>query len=678
VVGNAADSLKKSSGSGTTISAKDISRARAQSSAEMLRRVPGLQVRTEDATGLRLNLGVRGLNPSRGRLVLVQEDGAPVAVSPYGEPELYYSTPIERIARIDVIKGSDLLLYGPQTVGGTVAFTTWSPPEHEEAVVQGDIGGYNYRKALVRYGNSLADGNIGYVIQAFRKQGDGFRGMAFEATDVMGKITFSTSRRSDLTLKLAAYDELSRTTYVGLTQPMYEENPRQDTVAPDDRFAIRRYEANLTHEVRFSPQTRLQTRVFAQVTDLTFRQQEFDRSRVDGVAYARSFRPFANDDSGLFFKPTATLQPRTYELLGLEPSVEHRFFTGPIAHKLTLGGRAMVDRARRRSFQTAFSTSDSGSSLSDSITTIGGFAGYLADQIAFRDYLVVTPTVRVEHSISKRQTLRVQDENGARDVNINAETTATGVMPGLAMVWGSPAFNVFGSLHSGYSPARVSQSIVPGGAATGLNAERSTNYELGTDLRPTRWFRARTAGFLINFDNQLISNNTLSGSSAEFRNGGKTRHLGGEMSLTSQLGRGLRLPIALDLQVNYTLAHSVFTGGRYDGNRVPYSPMHTAAAVVDVEHSSGPGAQVSITYVGQQYADELNTVEPDPSGRSGLVPFYAVVDAGLRYAHHPSGLTASLSVKNALDNVYLAGRLPNGIFTAGFRQAFASLSWSTR
>ncbi len=117
VQGNKVDALKRASGSGTTIGQREIRNAQPQSAAELLSRVPGMQVRTEDPMGFRLNLGVRGLSPARSRLILMEEDGVPVVVSPYGEPELYYTPMVERIEHIDVLKGSDVLRYGPQTVG---------------------------------------------------------------------------------------------------------------------------------------------------------------------------------------------------------------------------------------------------------------------------------------------------------------------------------------------------------------------------------------------------------------------------------------------------------------------------------------------------------------------------------------------------------------------------------
>jgi Fe(3+) dicitrate transport protein len=347
-----------------------------------------------------------------------------------------------------------------------------------------------------------------------------------------------------------------------------------------------------------------------------------------------------------------------------------------VGHRLIVGARAMADIARRRLSRGTTPDTETGDLLSDDTTSILGLSGYVQDRIAFRDNLLVTPGVRVEHSYSRRLTRRVLEGDLVRDVELRGSSQATGVMPGLGFAAGRPALNLFWGVHSGYSPPRVSQSITPTGQDAGLSAERSMNYELGVRARPFRWLRTEGTGFVTAFDNQLVSNNTLSGTSAEFKNGGKTRHLGAEITAIAHLGGRGKLPLEVDVSGQYTYVRSTFVGGPNAGNFVPYSPEHTLTATVDAEHRTGIGAQVSISRVGQQFADETNAIEPDISGRAGVIPSYSVLDLGARYRHKATGLSFHLNVKNVLDDVYLSSRLPNGIFTSGFRQIIAGIKWS--
>ena len=181
---------------------------------------------------------------------------------------------------------------------------------------------------------------------------------------------------------------------------------------------------------------------------------------------------------------------------------------------------------------------------------------------------------------------------------------------------------------------------------------------------------------MIQFDNQLVSNNPLYGAS-EFIDGGRTRHLGAEGTASLRLGKALDLPLDLDFAAQYTFVRARFVGGDFGGRSVPYSPEHSANLTLDVAHPMGLSAQVAFAYVGTQYTDERNTVEPGPLGLDGAIDPYTTLDVGARYRYAPSGMSIGLSVKSLLDRVYVSDRLPNGIFTAGFREIFATFAWST-
>lgn len=77
-------------GSATVIRAEALVRTQPVSGNEVLRKVAGIHAVEEEGIGMRANIGIRGLDPNRSRTILVMEDGVPVSLAPYGEPELYY------------------------------------------------------------------------------------------------------------------------------------------------------------------------------------------------------------------------------------------------------------------------------------------------------------------------------------------------------------------------------------------------------------------------------------------------------------------------------------------------------------------------------------------------------------------------------------------------------------
>ncbi len=127
VLGEGGGGLARLPGSGAVIGAEVLGAMRPLSSTEVLRGVAGVHIQDEEGMGLRANIGIRGIDPDRSRSVLVLEDGIPVALNPYGEPEMYYTPPVDRMDRIEVVKGSGSILHGPQTVGGIINFVTPEP-----------------------------------------------------------------------------------------------------------------------------------------------------------------------------------------------------------------------------------------------------------------------------------------------------------------------------------------------------------------------------------------------------------------------------------------------------------------------------------------------------------------------------------------------------------------------
>ncbi|MEO6954539.1 MAG: TonB-dependent receptor [Polyangia bacterium] len=671
-----ADTLKKASGSSTLITEEDIKRAQPDNAGDMLRRVPGLQVRQEDQTGFRLNLGVRGLSPTRSRLVLVEEDGVPLVVSPYGEPELYYTTSVERIRSMDVVKGSDVLRYGPQTVGAVIQIHTWDPtptPTYYNAVAGGT---QHYFETMSRFSNTTKNG-IGYVAEAYYKRGDGFRQMHFQAADAMGKVHIPLSASSELGIKVGFHWDHVDSTYTGLTDTQYAQNPRQNTVAPDDYQSTQRYEVALTHEKRFGHGTTLRSILYAYQMNLGFRIQDIARFAQPGVDYQRSY-------TDLYFLNSTSLRSRVYDVVGASTQLEQRFSTGFVKHKITVGARFTSDNARRKLSEGQQPTSQSGNLLTDDTTNIFGLGAFVEDQIALTDWLLVTPAFRIEYSRSQKTTHRLQNDDGSvQDVNLVGTSSANGPMPGVSVVAGRTWFNAFTSLYRGYSAPRVGQAITPEGKDANLHAERSVDWEIGVRGRLRNVLSAEADLFLINFDNQLVSNNPLTtGTSSEFIDGGKTQHFGAEATAQARFGKWFHLPVDVDVSGHYTFVHSRFVGGSVsglstNGKTIPYSPAQTAVAVLDVSHRIGVGAQVAFSYIGSQYSDEQNTIAPAGYGLTGRIPAYTTLDLAARYHNARTGIGVALSVKNAVDNVYISDRLPNGIFTAGFRQILGTLSWSS-
>ena len=137
------DNLERIPGSGYVLDKETLESSRVFTTNEALRKVPGINVRDEEGLGLRPNIGIRGLNPTRSTKVTLLEDGLPLAYAPYGDNASYYHPPIERFESIEVLKGAGQILYGPQTIGGVINYITPPPPPRVGGPIRLSRGKHN-------------------------------------------------------------------------------------------------------------------------------------------------------------------------------------------------------------------------------------------------------------------------------------------------------------------------------------------------------------------------------------------------------------------------------------------------------------------------------------------------------------------------------------------------------
>jgi len=701
IIGDQADALQKVPGSGTLVTTKEIEREQPADVSEILRRVPGLTATAESAGGLRLDVGIHGLDPGRSRRVLILEDGVPVSVNPYSEPDIYYVPMAERIRGVEVVKGSGNILFGPQTIGGVINFLTLIPPEHRHEMAEIDAGFWagdrcgssglcllgnkpmGYESVMASHGDAPSE-HVRYLVQVLHKDSAGTQAEAFHQTDVLGKVVFDTSSRGEATLKLGFHDDEDMSDDNGLTTAMYQENPRQPTRAPADHVGQQRYDVSLTQVQHFDENTKLTTIAYAYRTQRIWNRQNYDRNTPGAQILPLNQYDYIVGDQGLaggalYFRNTDTILDRHYEVAGVEPRLEWRAATGEISHTLNVGARMLYETAHYE--QRTGSTPSSNDGTLDYVFSHDSwaFATYAEDRLEVRKWLLVTPGVRFEEAFFQSNVSRQADMDIVQPT-VNGQ--AGGVIPGIGMVAGTPKANVFAGLHVGWAPPRVTSPINPPQAGTGqvqqLEAESSINYEVGTRLTYKRLVHFEGTAYFIDFDNQVIasSGGSASAGQTEFVNGGATRHFGLEGAASYGLGEALNLkPAVIDLGARYTFARAYFDGGAYNGNWLPYAPAALLVGTLDVEHPSGIGGEIAWTYVGAQFTDEQNTLALDATGRVGKLPSYQTVDVMLRYKLAGSGLTFKLAMKDAMNETFIYALRPDGIRVGGFRQILLGVRW---
>ena len=693
VVGAHAEALSRLPGSAAVVSAEQLALQLPISANEALRTIPGVHLQEEEGAGLRANIGIRGLDPDRSRTVLVLEDGVPVALAPYGEPELYYSPPIDRMERVEIIKGSGSILFGPQTIGGVVNYVTADAPQQPEGqlLVQGGTGGSMLGRA--RYGGSWDRfrGTLG----ALRKQADDWNGLFYHMTDVTGTVGARTNA-GDFGLKLSVYDEHSNATYVGLTDSLFRVTPWAHP-QPGDRLEIRRYALTGTHEIGSAQAALLRTNLYAYRTTRDWNRRDYTYT-ASGSAYE--------------FRPTTGGRNRAFDVLGIEPRLRALWSGLGKHHQLEAGLRAHVERARDRHVNGTADGSAPAIVRDDEKRRGHALAGFVQNRMFLSDAFHVTPGLRVEHFAHEREILVARIRREVDDSTVVRQPEEVGLppvrdgttelVPGIGAAWTpNPLATVFAGAHRGFAPPRTKDAIifvdrtlspdqqVPIPVSLQLDAERSWNYELGARVTPTRYLSLEATAFYLDFANQIIEPSASAGSvaAAALANQGATRHRGLEAAFSLDAAKALRRPWSFVAAAGYTYADAVFTDRRLvelpsgdtvsiEGNRLPYAPRHKLHASLTFAHPRGVTARVDGLWVGEQFADNFETRAASANGRTGLIPAYGVVDATVQIALPGiEGLTLLASVKNLGDQTYIASRRPEGIKVGLPRILSAGLVW---
>ena len=639
------DGYKNIPGSLYVLTEKDLDRNQPISAQDALKKVPGINVVETDGYGFYPRIGIRGIGSTMSKKVLLLEDGAPIALGPYTDPSSYYSPPIERMEKVEVLKGSGSLAYGPSTIGGVINYITRDPSKSDGPRIKLSAGTQSNKNILAEYGARWDEHHAS--ISMLKKDGDGWRHTPFSLTDVVMKAGTRIGSDHYVGIKYTNYDQSSKHTYLGLTEYEYQNNYKQNKAVNDQMFLKR------------------------ESIDVTTMSDLGDNSTWNNLFYWNSAkRDWWRQSHTQGGSPvistmgsTADGRLRRFDVLGLDSRLTKRYKLGGHNQEIHIGVKAHEERMMNR---RARAISLNSYAVDESYTYgdyVDGYrdrdfrkakalALYLQNRTQVTDQLAVTPGVRVERYNQKRANQMMQKSGSSSN---------TEIVPGLGLTYDVTKETVlFVGVHKGFSPPTVADAISSAGVPEDLDAERSTNFELG--LRG-KWARGdyEFTAFRLDFDNQIISKSASGGSGTQLTNAGKTLNQGLEFAGSWKphqywklSGSYTWLPIAkLD-------GTRIVSGQNRDGNRLTYAPKHTINAGVDYETKQWSGG-LGMAYISQQFSNLENTMAPSDNGRSGVLPGYVVyqLNGALNIDKKTKIFT---SVKNLFDKKYISSRAPEGIF----------------
>lgn len=615
------NSVRSYAGARTVVERQGIADSGAANIGDVMRRIPGVQSTDNSGTAgsaISLNIGVRGLTGRYTPRSTVLLDGIPMAVAPYGQPQLSFApVSLANIESIDVVRGAGAVRYGPQNVGGIINFTTRpipsTPGVTADATLRKNLytrGGGENTQYSTFIGTRL-DNGLGLALLYSGLEGTNWReGSRDRVNDVALKFRQELGDGAEIYGKLSYYDVKSRTPG-GLTVAQYQDDPFQNT-RPTDFWTGDRKAVDVGYLNTLSDTQEVEVRVY------------YNESQRASTLINAAGTQLAH-------------QPRNYETLGIEPRYTQRLAFGATTHDVTIGYRYLRERGDDRSYNEILTTGRTTPTvIYDNATD--AHAVYIDDRIAIGDWRI-TPGIRYEHIESRRQ---LRGADGRYD-NRNDKG-----LPSLNVAYLlTPAVTLFSNYGTSFGPVQNIQ-LNSQSDANPLKPELAKTLEAGARVSGEQ-VKAELTAFKIKFDNQILQVPGLV--PATFRNLGATGHSGLEAALEYAFDRAGALA-GLSVYANYTYTRAKQESGEFSGRDVPFYARHTGTLGTRYQTHDWI-FNLSTSLQSGQFSDAANTREEAPDARVGWIPGFQTWNAQAVWRNpYWKGNEFTLGMNNVLDKRY--------------------------
>jgi Fe(3+) dicitrate transport protein len=693
IVGQRVNSLP---GSGQYINSRKLEKLNQTNLNNVLRIIPGVNIRDEEGFGLRPNIGLRGTPVNRSAKITLMEDGILIAPAPYADPSAYYFPTFARMQGVEVLKGSSQIKYGPYTIGGAVNLLSTAIPSSFKGFAQLSYGSFASNQQRVWVGDSHK--YFDYVFEVNRLASNGFKQLdngantGFDRRDAMAKLRWHTDEHAKIpqsvSLKMVTVTEDANETYLGLTYDDFQANPvRRYAGTQNDLLNLQHNHISVSHNISPLQNLSINTSMYYSSTSRvwdranTFGGKSINDILADPVANLAGYEIMTGAANGAV---EAQATNRNYASKGIQTKAHYTFQTNRIGHDIQIGIRYHIDQANR--FATA-----STNLMADGVLVQTGmaFKGNKENQIrnansfaSFFSYdftrrgLKISPGVRIEKVNLNLQNYGTADNARLGTALKSAKNNLAIVLPGVGVNYKiNVEMSVFGGVHKGFSPPGM-----PSVTSTDRQAEVETsmNYEFGYCVHKAG-LNAQLVGFLNQYSNILGSDNVSGGGAGtgDLFNAGKAKIQGLEASLEYNLLHKIETTtdVKLPLSIAYTYTDARFqetfvNGGGDWGNGninkndlIPFITPHLITSSIGIEYHNF-NATITSRFTGE--------TRIKPGQGAGVVPndnvkftevnalaAFAIFDASANYKLSKT-LTAFSTIQNCTNNQSIVANLPQG------------------
>ena len=588
---------------------------------ELLARVPGANISETENVGYPSNgIGFRGLNPVQSVELNVRQNGTNIAADLYGYPEVYYAPPMQAVDRIEIIRGSASLQFGPQ-FGGVVNYILRDGQTNARAAWQGAQTAASFGALTTFAGVTGGSSRVTYSAYAQARRQDGWRQNS-QMTQGLGTVRLGWQATPALAVRTEwTMFRNEQQMPGGLDNAQFNADARS-SVRSRNWLESPWNLGSVTLDWRLAPSVRL-------------------TSQTSGTYASRSLVWFADalpsvadekDNTGEF--SAREVEVEQFRNVTNETRLLSTFMMRGRPQTLAIGTRLFTGALRRLEGGVGSNGSDFdlrtvNNHYDEDFTFRTTNAALFAQQL-FRltDRWSVTPGARVEWLRSSGNA--VITDSASTLPTITRRFSLLGITSQYAL---TPTINVYGSVTQAYRPLEYS-FLVPFGSVSRVSSTlkdpRGVTSDLGVRGTVSGVVTFDLSGFWMTYNNRigLVSGADPSGEAyTERANVANSLHRGVETYIDVRPGRLLSLPKSwgdFDLYNSFAYVDATYRTGAFSGNRVEYAPrfLNRLGLIWSRERFS---TTVQSTTVSDQFGDANNSrASVDPV--VGLVPAYQVID----------------------------------------------------
>lgn len=624
---------------------------------QIFARVPGLMIWENDGSGIQVGIAARGLSPNRSWEFNTRQNGCDISPDVYGYPEAYYTPPMEAVERIEFLRGSASLQFGPQ-FGGMVNYVLKSGHGNKPFF-------YESRQSAGSYGLFSSFNAIGgtkkkwsYYAFAQQRRGDGWReNSKFDVKSLYGSVEYRHSNNLLVGMNMTHSQFLSQQPG-GLTDDQYASDWRSSSRSRN-WLQVPWNVASIFVKVRTSEHSLIDVKLFGVLAD---------RSSV-GFMKAITMSDTINTE-------TDSYNPRKldidhYQTWGAELRWLFEYELMGLEHQLAAGVRHSDAHTHRLNdgigsasplFDDELAQGEFGKNLFfDNVNT----AAYIENIFHVGNRLTITPAVRIENLTSTARGYTSVSEGDFDPLQRKRAFALAGI--GIQYEWTN--MNLYANASQAYRPVTYGD-FTPASTTDVIdpNLKDASGYNAECGFRGTHrnWLNFDAGLFYLFYDNRI---GTVQRDGLNFKT-----------NIGTSVSKGIEIYAEFDpVKMIFTQPRfgsvSLFLSGsildaRYirwdnpaiaedpiasiENKRIEYAPNQTWRAGLSYKISTLI-ASVQWSFVDEVYTDATNSEHPSANAQAGKIESYNLLDATIKYELSEKAFVQA-AVNNVLDTRYATRR----------------------